>query len=75
MLGVVRAEAGGRVGRGNRGATLLGGFGQKGVLLAHLDAHLTGAARRRFFMGMRGDWFCLAQDESRWRAFVNAVRA
>ena len=30
--------------RGNRGATLLGGFGQKGVLLEHLEHHLTGLA-------------------------------
>ena len=32
LLGAVRVEEG-RAGRGNRGATLLGGFGQKGVLL------------------------------------------
>ena len=74
MLGAVRAEAG-RVGRGNRGATLLGGFGQKGVLLGHLERHLTAAARRRFFDGERGDWFRLAEHKNKWRIFVNAVKA
>ena len=74
LLGAVRAEAG-RVGRGNRGATLLGGFGQKGVLLEHLERHLTATARRRFFDGERGEWFRLAQHKNKWRAFVNAVKA
>jgi len=74
LLGAVREERG-RVGRGNRGATLLGGFGQKGVLLGLLNGHLTSAARRRFFEGERGDWFRLAQSKNRWRAFVNAVKA
>jgi hypothetical protein len=74
MLGAVRDERG-RTGRGNRGASLLGGFGQTGALLGHVRRHLTMAARRSFFDGQRGEWFCLAQNKAQWRAFVNAVRA
>ena len=73
MLGVVRAEAG-RVGRGNRGASLMGGFGQQGTLLGRLQRHLTAEARLRCFGGRRGDWFILAEDRASWRTFVNSVR-
>jgi hypothetical protein len=72
LLGAVRAERG-RPGRGNRGASLLGVFGQEGSLLGHLRRHLTPQARRRFFGGRRGDWFVLAQDKSAWRQFVKSV--
>jgi hypothetical protein len=72
VMGAVRAEAG-HVGHGNRGASLLGVFGQQGTLLKHLTRSLTVEARRRFFGGRRGDWFELAEEKNKWRNFVNSI--
>ncbi len=72
VLGAVRAEAG-HVGHGNRGASLLGVFGQQGTLLKHLTRSLTVEARRRFFGGRRGEWFELAEEKNKWRNFVNSI--
>jgi len=73
LLGAVRVERG-QPGRGNRGASLMGIFGQDGSLLTHLRRHLSMSARRQFFDGRRGEWFMLAQNKSAWRAFVRGVR-
>ena len=72
LLGAVRVESG-HPGRGNRGASLMGIFGQEGSLLGHLRRHLTASARRQFFGGRRGEWFLLAQNKDAWRKFVKGV--
>jgi len=81
MLGAVRVEAG-RAGHGNRGATLLGGLGQDGALLTHVNRYLTGVARTKFFGKIDNGkrvateaWFELAQHKTMWREFVNSVKA
>ena len=73
LLGAVRADHG-QAGKGNRGESLLGGFGRQGTLLGHLMRHLTAEARRKYFSGRRGDWFELAQEREQWRRFVKGVK-
>ena len=74
MTSAGRAEAG-MGARGCRGASLLGVFGGAGVYNELVATHLTHMARRTHFKGERGQWFVLAQDRGKWRAFVNSVKA
>ena len=81
MLGAVRVESG-RVGHGNRGASLLGCFGAEGALAKVIKTNLTPAARRRFFGDVADGkrvatqaWYMLAQNKAEWRNFIKSVRS
>jgi hypothetical protein len=65
----------GKPGRGNRGESLMGIFGCRGVLLGRLADYLTMDARREFFGGARSTvpWYILAEDRAAWRRFVRAL--
>ena len=64
----------GTSGRGSRGPSLLGVYGQTGAYDAVLKKHLTPSARKEFFKGQRGPWYDLAKKRVSWREFVNNTR-
>ena len=73
LLGAAR-DLPGKPGKGNHGASLVGACGRVGRLKEHLENYLGNTElKKRIFGATRAKWVELAQDRTKWQAFVKNV--